>query len=127
MLGKKTVFGVMPDWNPAEIIGIRPKTLSLSLYRELITDSIWAYQRHNYGYRNLRSFPLMQSFYGLPYIDLRLSFNLFIPAYLNDQLGEKLVNYYLNTIIRKPKLNDKIEFDIVFSCFTFFGVSQIDA
>jgi len=119
LLGKKTVFGVMPDWNPAEIIGIRPKTLSLSLYRELITDSIWAYQRHNYGYRNLRSFPLMQSFYGLPYIDLRLSFNSFIPADLNDQLGEKLVNYYLNTIIKKPKLNDKIEFDIVFSCFTF--------
>ena len=75
LLGKKTVFGVMPDWNPAEIIGIRPKPLSLSLYRELITDSIWAYQRHNYGYKNLRSFPLMQSFYGLPYIDLRLSFN----------------------------------------------------
>ena len=119
LLGKKTVFGVMPDWNPAEIIGIRPKPLSLSLYRELITDSIWAYQRHNYGYRNLRSFPLMQSFYGLPYIDLRLSFNSFIPADLNNQLGEKLVNYYLNTIIKKPKLNDKIEFDIVFSCFTF--------
>ena len=119
LLGKKTVFGVMPDWNPAEIIGIRPKPLALSLYRELITDSIWAYQRHNYGYRNLRSFPLMQSFYGLPYIDLRLSFNSFVPADLDSKLGEKLVNYYLKTIIKKPKLNDKIEFDIVFSCFTF--------
>ena len=31
----------MPDWNPAEIIGIKPKPLALSLYRELITDHIW--------------------------------------------------------------------------------------
>ena len=25
LMGKKTVYGVMPDWNPAEIVGIRPK------------------------------------------------------------------------------------------------------
>ena len=62
LMGKKTVYGVMPDWNPAEIVGIRPKPLALSLYREMVTDSIWAYQRHNYGYRNLRSFPLMPNF-----------------------------------------------------------------
>ena len=42
LIGKKTVYGVMPDWNPAEILGIRPKPLALSFYRELITDSIWA-------------------------------------------------------------------------------------
>lgn len=40
--GAQTVFGVMPDWNPAEIIGLRPRPLALSLYRDLITDSIWA-------------------------------------------------------------------------------------
>ncbi|MBO56063.1 MAG: phosphoenolpyruvate synthase, partial [Dehalococcoidia bacterium] len=49
LMGHRTVYGVMPDWNPAEIIGVRPKPLALSLYRELVTDSIWAYQRHNYG------------------------------------------------------------------------------
>ncbi len=47
----RSIFGVMPDWNPAEIIGLRPWPLSLSLYRELVTDAIWAYQRDNYGYR----------------------------------------------------------------------------
>ena len=46
--GSRAIFGVMPDWNPAEIIGLRPGPLSLSLYRELITDAIWAYQRDNY-------------------------------------------------------------------------------
>ena len=28
--GSRTVLGVMPDWNPAEIIGIRPRPLALS-------------------------------------------------------------------------------------------------
>ena len=39
--GSRAIFGVMPDWNPAEIVGVRPCPLSLSLYRELITDAIW--------------------------------------------------------------------------------------
>ena len=42
LLGKTTMFGVMPDWNPAEIIGIKPRMLALSLYKELITDQIWS-------------------------------------------------------------------------------------
>ena len=118
LMGGKTVYGVMPDWNPAEIIGLRPKPLSLSLYRELITDAIWAYQRHNYGYRNLRSFPLMLHFSGLPYIDVRLSFNSFIPTDLDEDLGGRLVDYYIQRLLAKPTLHDKVEFEIVFSCYT---------
>lgn len=119
VMGKRTVFGVMPDWNPAEIIGVRPKPLAHSLYRELVTDSIWAYQRHNYGYRNLRSFPLMPNFFGLPYIDVRLSFNSFIPADLDDSIAGRLVDYYIDRLLAEPTLHDKIEFEIVFSCYTF--------
>ena len=117
LLGKNAIYGVMPDWNPAEIIGLRPYPLALSLYRELVTDSIWAYQRHNYGYRNLRSFPLMSSLQGLPYVDVRLSFNSFIPSTLDDTIADKLVNYYLSKLEDKPHLHDKVEFEIVFSCF----------
>jgi len=116
--GRRTVYGVMPDWNPAEIVGIRPKPLALSLYRELLTDSIWAYQRHNYGYRNLRSFPLMPHFFGLPYIDVRLSFNSFIPADLDEGLAGRLVDYYIDRLLAEPTLHDKVEFEIVFSCYT---------
>lgn len=118
LYGENTVFGVMPDWNPAEIIGIRPKNLALSLYKEIITDNIWAYQRDNYGYKNLRSFPLMINFGGQPYIDVRVSFNSFIPAKLDDELSEKLVNYYINRLIENPSLHDKVEFKIIFSCYT---------
>ncbi len=118
LYGSRAVFGVMPDWNPAEIIGIRPRPLSLSLYRELITDAIWAYQRDNYGYRNLRSFPLLASFHGLPYIDVRVSFNSFVPRDVPDELGNRLVNYYIDRLLTEPHLHDKVEFEIVFSCYT---------
>jgi hypothetical protein len=116
--GKRTVYGVMPDWNPAEILGVRPKPLALSIYRDLVTDSNWAYQRHNYGYRNLRSFPLMVHFFGLPYIDVRLSFNSFIPADLEDELAGRLADYYIERLLDEPTLHDKVEFEIVFSCYT---------
>lgn len=118
LMGRRTVYGVMPDWNPAEIIGVRPKPLALSLYRELVTDAIWAYQRHNYGYRNLRSFPLMPHFFGLPYIDVRLSFNSFIPADLEEGLAGRLVDHYIDRLLAEPTLHDKVEFEIVFSCYT---------
>ena len=119
LCGDRTIFGTMPDWNPAEIIGCAPKPLALSLYRELVTDNIWAFQRDNYGYRNLRSFPLMVDFEGAPYIDVRVSLNSFVPKSIDDELAEKLVNYYLAKLVRHPELHDKIETDIVLSAFTF--------
>lgn len=117
LLGNKAIFGVMPDWNPAEIIGVKPKKLALSLYKELITDNIWAYQRDNYGYRNLRSHPLLVSFLGVPFIDVRVDFNSFIPKNLEENTAKKLVEYYLEKLYKTPKYHDKIEFKIVHSCY----------
>ena len=123
LLGDTTIFGVMPDWNPAEIIGIRPKRLALSLYKELITDATWAYQRDNYGYRNLRSHPLLVSFLGVPFIDVRISFNSFIPKSLDERIAEKLVNHYLNQLTENINHHDKVEFEIIYSCY-YFGIDK---
>lgn len=127
LCGKKTAYSVMTDWNPAEMIGIRPKPLALSLYREIITDSVWAYQRDNYGYRNLRSFPLMVDFCGLPYIDVRVSFNSFIPAGLDGEISEKLADYYIGQLVQNPLKHDKAEFEIVFSCYTLDTPQRVGA
>ncbi|QQG36319.1 MAG: phosphoenolpyruvate synthase [Micavibrio aeruginosavorus] len=116
--GGSTVLGNMPDWNPAEMIGLRPRPLALSLYKEMITDRIWAYQRDKYGYKNLRSVPLLYSLAGSPFIDVRASFHSFIPKMVSDRLAEKLVGYYIGRLDAQPELHDKIEFDIVFSCYT---------
>ncbi len=116
--GGRPIFGAMPDWNPAEILGARPRPLALSLYRELITDGIWAYQRRNYGYRDLRSFPLMVSLGGLPYVDVRVSFHSFVPADLDEELGARLVDEYTRRLLASPPDHDKVEFKIVYSCAT---------
>lgn len=117
--GRRTVFGVMPDWNPAEIVGTRPRPLALSLYRRLITDAQWADQRARYGYRDVRGFPLMLDFFGLPYVDVRESCNSLIPAAVPDDLAERLVDHYIDRLAANPELHDKVEFDVVFSCYSF--------
>lgn len=119
LLGEQAIFANMPDWNPAEMIGTRPKPLALSLYKTLITDETWAYQRHHYGYRDLRSFPLLVSLGNSPFINVRVSFNSFIPQSLQDSLAEKLVNYYLARLAEQPHLQDKVEFEIVLSSYSF--------
>ena len=81
---------ICPDWNPAEMIGVKPSPLSLSLYSELITDEVWAKQRHDYGYQDVRPNPLMINFAGSPYIDLRVDFNSFLPKDLPKKFKRKI-------------------------------------
>ena len=123
--GNTNCFGVMPDWNPAEIIGIKPKPLALSLYKELITDHIWAKNRLQYGFRNLESHHLMTTFYGTPYVDARVDFNSWIPKDLNEKISKKLVNFYLKKFRKNKSLHDKIEFKILFTCFTANTLSRL--
>ena len=102
----------MPDWNPAEIIGVQPKPFSYSLYKEIITDETWAYQRSNYGYKNVRSNNLMPLLSGKPYIDTRISFTSFLPADTDQSTAEKLLEFYMKKLSKSPHLQDKVEFDM---------------
>lgn len=115
--GDKALFGVMPDWNPAEIIGTNPGRLAVSLYEELILNDIWAQQRAEYGYKDVRPQPLLRLFTGKPYIDIRASFNSFLPANLSEELSQKLINFYLSWLENNPHLHDKVEFDVIPTCF----------
>lgn len=117
VVGQRGIFGIMPDWNPAEIIGTKPSLLAFSLYRFLIMDQTWATQRAEYGYRDVRPQPLLVAFAGHPYVDVRASFNSFVPAALDDELAARLVNFYLDWLTRHPHLHDKVEFDVVPTCF----------
>lgn len=119
ILGERTILAVMPDWNPAEIIGTTPRPLASSLYRDLITDSVWRKARAVMGYRPLPATDLMVLINNHPYIDVRNSFNSFLPAQLPDAIGEKLVNAWLARLEEHPELHDKIEFEIVPTCVDF--------
>src|SRR3989338_2584448 len=119
LYGYKSIFGSMPDWNPAEIIGESPKPLAFSLYKELITDYIWPLSRKKVGYKDVCYHPGVVSLGGKPYVDVRLSFNTFIPATLSDTVSEKLVNFYIDKLINNLEWHDKIEFKVAYTCYKF--------
>ena len=118
IFGESAIFANMPDWNPAEIIGTRPKPLAFSLYRYLITNDVWAQQRFEFGYRDTRPCPLIVSFSGQPYVDVRASLNSFIPAKLSDDVAKRLADAYVSILSDNPHYHDKIEFNVAFTVWT---------
>jgi hypothetical protein len=117
--GEKTILGVMPDWNPAEIIGTTPRPLASSLYRYLITQSVWRKSRAEMGYFEPENEELMVMIDHHPYIDVRNSFNSFLPNNLDVKIKDKLVNAWIVKLQSSPELHDKVEFEIVQTCLDF--------
>lgn len=117
LAGNVTYFGDMPDWNPAEIIGNSPHLLAVSLYDEIITNKVWYQARKSQGYVDVSPAKLVVQFGNKPYVDVRNSFNSFIPVSVPFDLREKLLAYYLVKLKEKPCLQDKVEFDILFTCY----------
>ncbi|SLM30914.1 Pyruvate phosphate dikinase PEP/pyruvate-binding [Desulfamplus magnetovallimortis] len=119
LYGEKNILSVMSDWNPAEILGVTPHPLAASLYRSLITRKVWRQARAFMGYRNMPAEELMTLIAGRPYIDVRTSFNSFLPEGLHSQIAEKLVNAWLKRLENKPELHDKVEFEIAVTAMDF--------
>ncbi len=117
LCGSTTAYGVMPDWNPAEIIGINPRPLAFSLYRHVITDRVWGASRESCGYRATFPRPGLVSLCGKPYVDVRMSFSSFTPASLDSKIADKLVNFAVGKLKDNPELHDKVEFDVMPTVF----------
>jgi glutamine kinase len=112
------IFGVMPDWNPAELIGVKPTALAFSCYDRLFAAQSWAEARRDLGYHDMTGTRLVRSFAGCPYVDVRASFSSLTPAGLTPELREKLVRFHLTVLRQHPHLHDKVEFDVVISCLS---------
>lgn len=117
LFGNKTIFSDMSDWNPAEILGNNPNLLDYSLYDYLIMKKIWQEGRTFLGYHDVYPAPLMVKFGNKPYVDVRASFNSLIPKKINNKLKHKLIKFYLDKLEQNPHLHDKVEFDILFTCY----------
>jgi glutamine kinase len=115
--GSSTILSDMSDWNPAEILGNQSNLLDYSLYDYLIMDKIWHQSRTKIGYQNIDPYPLMTRIGKKPYVDLRGSFNSLLPNTIQDPLKTKLINFFFKKLKTSKYLHDKIEFDIVFSCY----------
>ena len=122
--GNFPIFGLMPDWNPAEMIGYQPNNLSYSMYKEIITDNAWSTARKEMGYKKVLR-PLMYNFTGKPFIDTRLSFYSLIPRSISKTTSKKIVDHWSKILISKPYLHDKIEFEIADGGFDAFTKDKI--
>ena len=119
LAGKTTVFSDMAFWNPAEMLGDRPGALAMSLYKHLITDSVWHKALERVGYEKVGPAPLLAEFGGKPYIDIRATFNALLPAGLPKGLRKHLVCHYIEVLREHPELHDKVEFEVVDNCYHF--------
>lgn len=126
LVGSRTILGVMPDWNPAEIVGTTPPPLAASLYRHLITHDVWRRARALMGYRELPAEDLMVLIGGRPYIDVRNSFNSFLPAELPEATGERVVDVWLDRLSEHPELHDRVEFSVAQTCYDFCFQADIE-
>ena len=115
--GSSTVFSNMADWNPAEMLGPAPRPLALSIYQTIIGQDVWATARAMLGYRDATPNPLVLSIAGRPYVDVRASLNSFLPVGLDAGISEKWVDACLAFLRAHPALHDKIEFEIIPTCF----------
>ncbi len=125
LFGKYTVFSDMADWNPAEIIGHDTNVLDYSLYDFLIMDYSWHKGREIIGYQKT-SINLMTRFGNKPYVDVRASFNSLIPDNINKKLKNKLIEFYFKKLEKYPYLHDKIEFEILFTCYEPFFQERLN-
>jgi len=114
----KMVFSNMTDWNPAEIIGSNPNELDYSIYDYLIMKDSWSKGRELLGYHNPK-IGLMQKFCGRPYVNVNASFSSLLPSKISSKLRKKLTNYFLIKLEEDPQLHDKVEFEILFTCYDF--------
>jgi hypothetical protein len=123
--GKHVFLGNMPDWNPAEIIGNKPKNLAFSLYNYLIAKKNWVKARNKIGYKNNKYCNLVTCLGGSPYVNIKLSLNSFLPEGLPDKFNNMLIDFWQLKLKSEPHNHDKIEFNIAITCYDFLIKNKV--
>jgi len=110
-----SLLGMMPDWNPAELLGEHPRPLARSLFDRLVTQRAWRLGRSALGHARIEDGGLLQIHAGRPYVDVRASFRSLLPAGLPPALGERIVDACEGRLRAHPALHDKVEFEVAFT------------
>ncbi len=121
------VLGLMPDWNPAELLGEQPRPLALSLFEALIGDQVWWQARCALGYARPPRSRLLQPLAGRPYVDVATSLASFVPVGLGQDCAERLVGAWLERLQACPQLHDRVEFDLALTCLEFDARQRLAA
>lgn len=117
--GVRSLLGIMPDWNPAELLGGHPHPLAVSLYRVLVSSGIWCRARFQLGYRDIGSQDFLHVLAGRPYVNVRTSFNSLLPAGLPHSTERGLLEVWLDRLAANPGFHDSVEFNVAQTCVDF--------
>ncbi len=125
VVGERTVLSLMSDWNPAELLGVHPRPLALSLFQWLIGRGVWWQARAGLGYR-VPPHPgvtLLSVVHGRPYVDVRRSANSLLPEGLPAKTQAHIVEGWLERLHTTPELHDKVEFAVYRTARDFASAS----
>ncbi len=112
------VLSDMAGWRPAEILGLNPRPLDCSLYKELITSGKWNESIRHLGYA-AEAKEIMQKVGNKPYISVNYSIEGLTPNKLSENIRFKLKEYYISKLKSKPQLHERLERDLIFNCYDF--------
>lgn len=129
------LLGLMPDWNPAELLGEHPRPLALSLFQSLIGDGAWWQARCSLGYARPLRPRLLCPLAGRPYVDNAASLSSFIPGGLPPAVTRRLLKGWTGYLASHRHLHDRVEFDVAVTALefdlrqrlAFAGVDRSDA
>jgi glutamine kinase len=112
-------LSVMADWNPAEMLGLHPMPLDVSLYDKLVMRGAWLEGRKSVGWHAPDDSNLMTTVAGRPYVKVALSLQSLLPQGLPSRLVDRLVRDRLALLSEQRQLHDKVEFRVVWSALAF--------
>ncbi len=117
--GATTILAQMSDWNPAELLGVHPTPLAASVFGALVSDDVWQRARATMGYRRVPGVPLVRVVAGRPYVDVRASFNSFLPASTSSRAAGALVDAWIARLAARPELHDRVELEVAETAIDF--------
>ena len=133
-------FAIQDDKEELFCLQVRPLVMheKNNLFHSLPKEALYRFYKRFESLKESRSRVLgdkaifgvmpdwIHSFLGIPYVDVRLSFNSFISKKLDENIAQKLVNFYLDKLNKNHELHDKIEFNIVYSCYDFNSSKKLE-
>jgi len=124
---RPALFGLMPDWNPAELLGEHPRPLARSLFDALLAHGTWWQARATLGYRRPPRSDLLVGIAGRPCVDVAASFASLLPATVGAADAAAAVRAWCRRLADAPALHDRVELEVAVTCAEFDRVARLCA
>lgn len=112
-------------WNLNRSLGVNPRPLDCSLYRELITARAWSDGVSILGFMPVKE-DMMQMIGNKPYISMDYAFQGLTPNGLDGHLCYKLFSYYKDQLHSQKEGHRRLESEVVFHAYDFMTKRRLE-